>query len=163
VDGRHGDHVLLAPPYVATSDDIDRSSKARLSSRPRTEKLLVNREEQMKRIIIATGLLGCMAFGGNRRNTGHGQAARTLVCGVSAGLPDSLFRTPRAITRDSTSTLSRTGSGGSRRRGQGTLTSRSQRKTGSPRCQSGEIDVLYRQFDADLSARSDPWPAAGAG
>ena len=23
VDGRRGDHVLLAPPYVATSDDID--------------------------------------------------------------------------------------------------------------------------------------------
>jgi adenosylmethionine-8-amino-7-oxononanoate aminotransferase len=23
VDGRHGDHVLLAPPYIATSDDID--------------------------------------------------------------------------------------------------------------------------------------------
>jgi adenosylmethionine-8-amino-7-oxononanoate aminotransferase len=23
VDGRSGDHVLLAPPYIATSDDID--------------------------------------------------------------------------------------------------------------------------------------------
>jgi len=23
VDGRRGDHVLLAPPYIATSDDID--------------------------------------------------------------------------------------------------------------------------------------------
>ena len=23
VDGRCGDHVLLAPPYIATSDDID--------------------------------------------------------------------------------------------------------------------------------------------
>jgi adenosylmethionine-8-amino-7-oxononanoate aminotransferase len=23
VDGRNGDHVLLAPPYIATSEDID--------------------------------------------------------------------------------------------------------------------------------------------
>ena len=23
VDGRNGDHILLAPPYIATSDDID--------------------------------------------------------------------------------------------------------------------------------------------
>jgi len=23
VDGRSGDHVLLAPPYIATPDDID--------------------------------------------------------------------------------------------------------------------------------------------
>jgi adenosylmethionine-8-amino-7-oxononanoate aminotransferase len=23
VDGRKGDHILLAPPYIATSEDID--------------------------------------------------------------------------------------------------------------------------------------------
>ena len=23
VDGKHGDHVLLAPPYICTPDDID--------------------------------------------------------------------------------------------------------------------------------------------
>ena len=93
VDGRIGDHVLLAPPYIATTEDIDMIVDRLGHAVDGALKLLVTREEsEMKTIRHRCGLCSHGFTGASAATLDTVKQRGTLVCGVSAGFAG--FSTP---------------------------------------------------------------------